>query len=69
MVHDEYEIDGQYNNYMDLMMRRLNDLIHKGSSCTIKQVSGLELHLVSYKPVSASSYIKTPKFIAKKCGY
>ena len=63
---DEYEIDKQYNNQIDLIMRRLKDFIREGSGWTVKQVSGLELHLVSYKPVSASSYIITPKFIANK---
>ena len=63
---DEYEIDEQYNNQIDLIMRRLKDFIREGSGWTVKQVSGLELHLVSYKPISASSYIITPKFIANK---
>ena len=63
---DEFDLDEQYNNQIDLIMRRLKDFIREGSGWSVKQVSSLELHIVSYKPISASSYIKTPKFIASK---
>ena len=63
---DEFDLDEQYNNQIDLIMRRLKDFIREGSGWSVKQVSSLELHIASYKPISASSYIKTPRFIASK---
>ena len=66
MLLDECDIDEQYNNQIDLIMRRLKDFIREGSGWAVKQVSALELHLVSYKPISGSSYVITPKFIANK---
>ena len=47
-------------------MRRLKDFIREGIGWAVKQVNALELHLVSYKPISGSSNVITPKFIANK---
>ena len=66
MLLDEFDIDEQCNNQIDLIMRRLKDFIREGSGWTVKQVNALELHLVSHKPISGSSYITTPMFIANK---
>ena len=66
MLLDKCDIDEQYNNQIDLIMRRLKDFIHEGSGWAVKQVSALELYLVTYKPISGSSYVITPKFIANK---
>ena len=66
MLLDECDIDEQYNNQIDLIMRHLKDFIRESSGWTVKQVSALELHFVSYKPILGSSYVITPKFIANK---
>ena len=63
---DENDIDEQYNNQLDLVLRRLKFFIHDGSDWTVRQKDNLELHFVSYKPITGSSYITTPKFIANK---
>ena len=55
---DEYDIEEQYNNQIDLIMRRLKDFIRYGSGWTVWQVDNLELHFVSCKPIAGSSYIK-----------
>ena len=47
-------------------MRRLKDFIREGSGWAVKQVNALELHLVLHKPISGSSHVITPKFIASK---
>ena len=54
---DEYDIGEQYNNQIDLIIRRLKDFIRDGSGWTVRQVDNLELHFVSYKPIAGSSYI------------
>ena len=66
LLLDECGIDEQYNNQIYLIMRRLKDFMRESSGWAIKQVSALELHLVSYKPISGSSYEITPKFLANK---
>ena len=60
------DFDEQFNDQVDLIMRRIKEFIGNGSGWTVSQVKNIVMHSVIYRPTSGSSYIKTPNQIARK---
>ncbi len=60
------DFDAQYNDQLDLIMHRLQDFVSHGSGWSIREILSFEIHTAAYTPLSGSSYIPTPKYIAKK---
>ena len=60
------DIDDQYDKQIDLIMRLLRDWVKDGSGWSVQNVEDLLLYMAQYKPLSPTSFIKTPKYIEKK---
>lgn len=58
--------DEQFVRHSDEMCIKIDEFIKRGSGWQIERVMRLEYHVVPYKPLAPSSYIRTPNFIAKK---
>ena len=53
----EGDFDEQYDNQVDIILKRLNEFVRNGSG-TVESVVNLSVRIVAYKPTSGSSYIK-----------
>ena len=62
----ESDIDDQFNKQVDVIMRRIKEFVRNGSGWSVLHIDKISLHVASYTPTSASSYIKTPKFLIGK---
>ena len=62
----ESNIDDQFNKQFDVIMRRIKEFIRNGSGWSVLHIDKITLHVASYTPTSASSYIKTPKYLIGK---
>ncbi len=62
----DFDIDEQFNKQVDVIMHRLKEFVRNGSGWIIQQIDKIVLHMASYKPILASSYISTPKKLAGK---
>ena len=50
-------------------LTEIDNFTENGSGWVLKSIVNLKLHTVSYKPMSGSSYIPLPKYLAKKSDY
>ena len=62
----EGDFDEQFNNQIDLILKRLNEFVRNGSGWTVEKVLGLSVRIAAYKPTAGLSYIKSPKYIINK---
>jgi hypothetical protein len=58
--------DDQFNEQVDLIMRRLNEFLSLGSGWVLKSCDQIVLSTAVYEPISGSSYIATPDYMLKK---
>ena len=62
----ESNIDDQFNKQVDVIMRRIKEFVRNGSGWSVLHIDKITLHVASYTPTSASSYIATPKYLIGK---
>lgn len=54
----------QFNDALTQIMLALTEFMRNGSGWVIEHILALSLYTAAFKPLSASSYIKTPKWIS-----
>ena len=59
----ESNIDDQFNKQVDVIMRHIKEFVRNGLGWSVLHIDKITLHVACYTPTSASSYIKTPKFL------
>ena len=60
------DFDVQFDRMVDVILQKIKDFVKLGSSWSVLSVEHLELHVAPYLPISASSYVATPTYIAQK---
>ena len=60
------DFDLQFDRMIDAILQTIKDFVKLGSGLSVLNVERLELHVTPYLPISASSYVATPTYIAKK---
>ncbi|XP_072017519.1 uncharacterized protein [Amphiura filiformis] len=60
------DLDELYNRWSERILENIASFQNCGSGWVFKSIVDLSVHTVTYKPMSGSSYIPTPKDIAKK---
>ena len=60
------DFDLQFDRMIDAILQKIKDFVKLGSGWSVLNVERLELHVAPYLPISASSYIATPTYIAQK---
>ena len=60
------DFDLQFDRMIDAILQKIKDFVKLGSGLSVLNVERLELHVTPYLPISASSYVATPTYIAKK---
>ena len=59
----EGNFDEQFDNQIDLILKRLNEFVRNGSGWTVEKEVNLSVRIAAYKLTLGSSYIKSPKYI------
>ena len=62
----EGDFDEQFDDQVDIILKRLNEFVRNGSGWTVERVVNLSVRIAAYKPTSGSNYIKSPKYIVNK---
>jgi hypothetical protein len=60
------DFDSQFNEQVDLIMRRFNEFLSMGSGWILDSVDNIVLSTAAYQPIGASSYIQLPEYVARK---
>ena len=60
------DFDLQFDRMFDAILQKIKDFVKLGSGWSVLSVERLELHVAPYLPISASSYVATPSYIAQK---
>jgi hypothetical protein len=60
------DFQSEYNDQINSVMEKLNEFLQNGSGWKLKSVDGITLYMAAYEPTTGSSYIPTPKYLAKK---
>ncbi len=62
----EEDFDTEYDEHIDVIMKRLKEWVNKGSGWIVRRVEGITLSVAVYEPSAGSSYLKTPKLLSGK---
>ena len=60
------DFDLQFDRIIDAILQKIKDFVKLGSGWSVLNVERLELYVAPNLPISASSYIATPTYIAQK---
>ena len=60
------DFDVQFDRMVDAILQKIKDFVKLGSGWSVLSVERLELHITPYLPISASSFVATPTYIAQK---
>ena len=60
------DINEQFNSQTDVIMRRLKEFVSNGSGWSVQKINNIVLHVATFTPTSAPSYIPTLKYIVGK---
>ena len=60
------DLDLHFDRMIDTILQKIKDFVKLGSGWSVLNLERLELHVAPYLPISASSYIATPTYIAQK---
>jgi hypothetical protein len=56
----------EFNDQINSIIEKLNEFLQNGSGWKLKSVDGITLSTAAYEPTLGSSYVPTPKYLAKK---
>ena len=59
-------LDEQYEQWIKKILENISTFQNSGSGWVFKSIVSLEIHTVKYQPLSGSSYIPLPKYLADK---
>ena len=58
------DFDLQFDRMIDTILQKIKDFAKLGCGWSVLSVERLELHITPYHPISASSYVAIPTYIA-----
>ena len=65
-VLDSTNLNETLDNVYDVLVNKMDSFCKKGSGWTLHQLLKLEVHILEYQPLTASTYFKIPKEIEDK---